>query len=105
MSGSDNRFGGRTAKVHAGATEILLFDQRDALASFGKIVCQGNARLSCPNNQYIKAVVLCHSVLANSALVVIVQLRLPEVIWRSRCTLFLASIRAVFPFAVNFPVT
>jgi hypothetical protein len=24
-------------------------------------VCQGNARLSCAHDQYIKAVVLCHS--------------------------------------------
>jgi hypothetical protein len=41
-------FGGRTAKVHAGATEMLLFDQCDELTSFGKIVCQWDARLSCP---------------------------------------------------------
>ena len=46
----DYRFGGRTSKVHTGATKIFLFREGDALSGFGKIVHQWNACLSGTDN-------------------------------------------------------
>jgi hypothetical protein len=84
---SDYSFGGRTAKVHAGATEMFLFCQDDSLTALARSCGMPACPASIINTS--KRLFPVIRVLADSALLVIVLPRLPEVIWRSRCNLSL----------------